>query len=109
MQKLSQMDSTFVQQEASPRPCTSAWSLYMTPRGAWAAGPQMPLYLAGAKVHLITGMGPLLHMMGLFHAVMSGGTRITINFVSCRSMMPDPQKYRECLQLACDELAAAAD
>jgi diacylglycerol O-acyltransferase len=71
-------------------------------------GPQQPLYLAGAKVHLLMGLGPLLHMMGLFHAVLSGAGRITINFVSCRSMLPDPEFYRECLQQSFDELMIAA-
>jgi WS/DGAT/MGAT family acyltransferase len=71
-------------------------------------GPQQPLYLAGAKVHLLMGLGPLLHMMGLFHAVLSGAGRITINFVSCRSMLPDPEFYRECLQQSFDELMTAA-
>ena len=71
-------------------------------------GPQQPLYLAGAKVHLLMGMGPLLHMLGLFHAVLSGAGRITINFVSCREMMPDPQFYRQCLDDSFAELLAAA-
>jgi diacylglycerol O-acyltransferase / wax synthase len=71
-------------------------------------GPQVPLYLAGARMHLILGMGPLLDMMGLFHAVLSGAGRITINFLSCREMMPDPQFYKACLQDAYEELRAAA-
>jgi diacylglycerol O-acyltransferase len=71
-------------------------------------GPQMPLYLAGAKIHLIMGMGPLLHMMGLFHAVLSGAGRITINFVSCREMLPDPEFYRACLRESFEELQLAA-
>ncbi|MEH6571400.1 MAG: wax ester/triacylglycerol synthase family O-acyltransferase, partial [Halioglobus sp.] len=50
-------------------------------------GPQMPLYLAGARVHLMMGMGPLLHMMGLFHAVLSGAGKVTINFTCCREML----------------------
>jgi hypothetical protein len=71
-------------------------------------GPQQPLYLAGAKVHLLMGLGPLLHMMGLFHAVLSGAGRITINFVCCRSMLPDPAFYKQCLEEAFEELKAAA-
>lgn len=72
-------------------------------------GPQQPLYLAGAKLHLIMGMGPLMHLMvGMFHAVMSAAGRITITFVSCRSMLPDPEFYRECLQQSFDELLTAA-
>ncbi|RKX34881.1 MAG: hypothetical protein DRP64_19715, partial [Verrucomicrobia bacterium] len=71
-------------------------------------GPQFPLYLAGAQVHLIMGMGPLLHMMGMFHAALSASGKITINFVSTREMMPDPAFYRQCLQEAFDELRIAA-
>lgn len=71
-------------------------------------GPQIPLYLAGAKVHLMMGMGPLLDMMGLFHAVISGAGLVTINFVSCRELMPDPQFYKTCLEQSYEELRAVA-
>jgi diacylglycerol O-acyltransferase len=71
-------------------------------------GPQVPLFLAGAKVHLFMGLGPLLHMMGLFHAVLSGAGRITINFVSCREMLPDPEFYQTCLRESFEELYLAA-
>ena len=71
-------------------------------------GPQFPLYLAGARVSLMMGMGPLLHMMGLFHAVISGAGKISINFVSCREMLPDPEVYRQCLQEAYEELRVGA-
>jgi WS/DGAT/MGAT family acyltransferase len=69
-------------------------------------GPQQPLYLSGAKVYALMGMGPLMEGMGLFHGVVSGAGRITINFVSCRELMPDPGFYRECLSSAFAELAA---
>ena len=71
-------------------------------------GPQFPLYLAGARVHMMMGMGLLLDMMGLFHAVTSGAGFIVINFLSCREMMPDPQFYRQCLTEAFEELRDAA-
>lgn len=71
-------------------------------------GPQFPLYLAGARVHMIMGMGPLLDMMGLFHAALSGVGLITITFTSCRDMMPDPQFYKACLQEAFEDLRDAA-
>lgn len=70
-------------------------------------GPQVPLYLGGARVHMMMGMGPIMDMMGLFHGVISGSGMITINFVSCREMMADPGFYRECLQAAYDELEQA--
>lgn len=70
-------------------------------------GPQAPLFLAGAKVHMFMGLGPTMDMMGLFHGVISGAGLITINFVSCREMLPDPGFYRDCLQAAYDELIAA--
>ena len=71
-------------------------------------GPQIPLYLAGARVHLMMGLGPLLDLMGLFHAVLSGAGRIVINFISCREMMPDPDFYKACLAEAYAELQLAA-
>jgi WS/DGAT/MGAT family acyltransferase len=71
-------------------------------------GPQIPLYLAGARVHLMMGLGPLLDLMGLFHAVLSGAGRIVINFISCREMMPDPDFYKACLAEAYEELQLAA-
>jgi WS/DGAT/MGAT family acyltransferase len=71
-------------------------------------GPQVPLYLAGARLHLLTGMGPLMDMMGLFHAVISGAGKISISFVSCRELMPDPDFYRQCLEEAWGETLEAA-
>jgi WS/DGAT/MGAT family acyltransferase len=71
-------------------------------------GPQVPLYLAGARMHMIMGIGPVMDFMGLFHGVISGAGKITINFVSCREMLPDPGFYRECLMQAYDELETAA-
>jgi len=71
-------------------------------------GPQFPLYLAGARVSLVMGLGPLVDMMGLFHAVVSGAGRITITFISCREMMPDPEFYKDCLAAAYEELRTAS-
>ena len=70
-------------------------------------GPQFPLYLAGARVHMMMGLGPLVDMAGLFHAVISSAGLITINFLSCREMMPDPELYKQCLEEAYGELEAA--
>ena len=70
-------------------------------------GPQVPLYLAGARLHMLMGMGPLVDMAGLFHAVISGIGLITINFVSCRELLPDPDFYKQCLEESYAELEAA--
>lgn len=72
-------------------------------------GPQFPMYLAGARIHMTMGLGPLLDMMGLFHAVLSGAGRICINFISCREMLPDPEFYKTCLEESYLELRAAAE
>lgn len=72
-------------------------------------GPQVPLYLCGARVHAMLGLGPILHMMGLFHAVLSCSGTISIQFVSCREMLPDPERYRQCLLDSYDEMVAAVD
>ncbi len=71
-------------------------------------GPQQPLYLAGAKIHSMMGMGPVLDNMGLFHGVISGAGFICINFTACRDMLPDPEFYLQCLTAAFEELKAAA-
>ena len=70
-------------------------------------GPQYPLYLAGARLHMLMGMGPLVDMAGLFHAVISGSGLITINFVSCREMLPDPEFYKQCLEESYADLERA--
>ncbi len=70
-------------------------------------GPQVPFYLAGARLHALLAMGPLVDGTGLFHGVISGGGTISITVVACREMMPDPQFYRECLRQAWDDLRSA--
>jgi hypothetical protein len=59
-------------------------------------------------MHMLVGMGLLMDMMGLFHGVMSAAGKISINFLSCREMMPDPEFYRQCLEEAWQELETAA-
>lgn len=71
-------------------------------------GPQIPLYLAGARIHAMMGMGPVLDNVGLFHGVISGAGKICINATACREMLPDPGFYRECLEEAFQELKSAA-
>ncbi|MEH6604975.1 MAG: wax ester/triacylglycerol synthase family O-acyltransferase [Pseudomonadales bacterium] len=70
-------------------------------------GPQVPIYMSGARVHTLMGLGPLLDGVGLFHAVISNSDNISIMAASCREMMPDPEFYAQCLQESFDELRDA--
>ncbi len=71
-------------------------------------GPQVPLYLAGARLVTMAGFGPIVDSMGLFHAVMSYDGKVSIAINSCREMMPDPAFYAECIVASFEELRAAA-
>jgi len=71
-------------------------------------GPQMPLYMAGAQMVALFGMGPVTDGMGIIHPVFSYNGTITISFTSCREMLPDPAFYAECVQASFDELYEAA-
>ena len=71
------------------------------------AGSRDPLYLCGAPLVGCAGFGPIMDSVGLFHAVMSCGDKISIAINACRNMLPDPGFYAECLQLSYDELRDA--
>jgi hypothetical protein len=70
-------------------------------------GPQMPLYMAGAQMVALFGMGPVTDGMGIIHPVFSYNGTITISFTSCREMLTDPGFYADCLQASFDELYEA--
>ena len=72
-------------------------------------GPQVPLYMAGARLLCSAGCGPLLDHMGLFHAVLSYHGGISVTVTACRDMLPDPDFYTECIQASFDELKQAAE
>jgi WS/DGAT/MGAT family acyltransferase len=71
-------------------------------------GPQRPLYMAGALQTHQFAMAPLTHNMGLFIATPSYNGRISFNITSDRKLMPDVAFFRECVESAYQELAAAA-
>jgi hypothetical protein len=71
---------------------------------AGAAGPQ---FLCGARLVAGAGFGPIMDSMGLFHAIMSCGGRLSLAISACREMLPDPEFYAECIQAAYDELRDA--
>jgi diacylglycerol O-acyltransferase / wax synthase len=71
-------------------------------------GPQVPLYLCGARLLRSAGCGPIMDHMGLFHAVLSYQDGISVTLTACREMLPDPAFYAECIEQSFTELEAAA-
>ena len=53
-------------------------------------GPDIPLYIAGARLLGHAGMAPIFDGMGLILPVFSYNGRISIGVVSCPEMLPDP-------------------
>lgn len=70
-------------------------------------GPQVPLYMNGAKMVASFGLGPVVDGTGLFHAVTSYCGDISVTFSSCRKQMPDPEHYARCLYAAYEDLFEA--
>ncbi|MEO1656979.1 MAG: wax ester/triacylglycerol synthase family O-acyltransferase [Pseudomonadota bacterium] len=71
-------------------------------------GPQVPLYMAGARMVTSYGIGPVMDSMGLFQAVTSYCGEVCIAITACRDMMPDPSFYAQCLRESFEELLEAA-
>ena len=69
-------------------------------------GPQVPLFIKGAKILGGWGLGPIMNGNGLFHTVGSYCGEVNLGISSCRDMMQDPTFYRECIQASYDELIA---
>jgi hypothetical protein len=72
------------------------------------AGPDFPLYCAGAKMVDYFGLGVLTPGMGIFHLVFSYSGKITLSVLADRDIIPDPEFYHDCLVAAYEELYAAA-
>ncbi len=56
-------------------------------------GPDIPLYVAGARLLAHAGMAPIFDGMGLMLPVFSYNGRISIGVVSCPEMLPDPFQF----------------
>jgi diacylglycerol O-acyltransferase len=61
------------------------------------AGPDFPLYCAGAKMVDYYGLGVLTPGMGLFHLVFSYYGTVSLSVLADRDIMPDPQNYHDFL------------
>ena len=70
-------------------------------------GPREPLFLAGACMLTILGTAPVVDGTGLLNDITSYRDDFAIAFMSCDTMMPDPQFYAECIDASFDALAAA--
>jgi WS/DGAT/MGAT family acyltransferase len=66
-------------------------------------GPQVPVYMNGAKQVATYGLAPLVDGMGLFIATPSYDGRISFNVTSTRETLPDIDFFVECI----DEALAA--
>jgi WS/DGAT/MGAT family acyltransferase len=71
-------------------------------------GPQIPLYFTGAKMVGNFGLGLPMEGIGLFHCVLSYNGAITVAITGCRTQLPDPEFYAECLEASFRELREAA-
>lgn len=72
------------------------------------AGPDFPLYCAGAKMVDYYGLGVLTPGMGIFHLIFSYAGKITLSVLADRDIMPDPELYHDCLVASYEELYAEA-
>lgn len=70
-------------------------------------GPPFPLYLAGARLQSMYGLGPVVTGAALIHVVMSYCDIMTFSFTSDREIMPDPGRYADALRRSFGELSAA--
>lgn len=72
-------------------------------------GPQIPLYMNGAKGVYNFGMAPLADGMGLFIATPSYNGVISFGVTSTREILPDIRFFIECLEASLGELLKAVD
>ena len=70
-------------------------------------GPNEPLYFHGARLLRVTGLGPLIGGLNLFHVVASYNGTFSIGATADRNALPDPATYAECMETAFQELLAA--
>ena len=72
-------------------------------------GPDLPMYLAGARMVAFAPVSIALDGIGLNVTGFSYAGTLWVCAVSCRQMMPDPAFFAACLREAFAELVAAAD
>jgi len=70
-------------------------------------GPQLPLYMNGARQVGAFGLAPLVNGMGLFIATPSYNGQMSFNVTSTREIMPDIDFFVDCLEATLNALKAA--
>jgi WS/DGAT/MGAT family acyltransferase len=70
-------------------------------------GPDVPLYMAGATLVGYYGFPPVHDLAGLAHTIGYYNGTMSIGVAACRTMLPDPARYAQCLRDACAELGDA--
>jgi diacylglycerol O-acyltransferase / wax synthase len=70
-------------------------------------GPQVPLYLNGARAERFFGVAPIFHGTALVFGVFSYQGAIEVTFVSCRRLLSDPEFLTECLRASYEELGSS--
>lgn len=60
-------------------------------------GPPVPMYYAGAELVWGIGLGPLMPNLGLFITANSAIDKFVFGVTACRSMMPDPEFFQQCI------------
>jgi hypothetical protein len=71
-------------------------------------GPERPLYLAGAKAVALIPVSAITDGLGLNITACSYTGNLWVSIVSCRTMMPDPAVFAECLRASLADLRRAA-
>jgi hypothetical protein len=71
-------------------------------------GPQVPLYLQGARLTYLSAIMPIADGMGLVFSVTSYSDMIVISITACYEQMPDPEVFAQCLRASFKEYLALA-
>lgn len=69
-------------------------------------GPQVPLYLRGARLTYVSAIMPISDGMGLVFSVTSYSEMIVISFTACYEQLPDPEVFAQCLRDSFQEYLA---
>ena len=69
-------------------------------------GPQIPMYMNGARMVRSVGLAPLADGMGLFIGTPSYDGQMSFNVISTREVLPDIEFFMRCLEESLEELLA---